>query len=58
MRGDDRQSRAEHYREIAESLGRLARQTRFPDVRQDLIELAANFERMAEHAEKWQSIDR
>ena len=52
------QSRAEHYREISESLSRLARQTRHDEVRRELLELADRFERIAEHADKWEGADR
>ena len=58
MAGDDRQSRAEHYREIALSLARLASQMQFHEVRQQLFTLAEQFERMAEFAEKWEEIER
>ena len=51
MTRDDHQSRSEHYRDVADSLRRLARQTRFPEVRQELFDLAVGFERMAEFAE-------
>ena len=37
---------------------RLARQTRFPEVRQELFDLAEGFDRMAEFAEKWHTADR
>jgi hypothetical protein len=53
-----RQSRAEHYREVADSLARLARQTAHFEVRQELLELAERFERIAQHAEKWEDIER
>jgi hypothetical protein len=58
MTGDDHQSRSEHYRDVADSLRRLARQTQFPDVRRDLFELADSFERMAEFSEKWEPAER
>jgi hypothetical protein len=58
MSSDDRQSRAEHYREIADSLDRLARRTRHDDIRRELSDLAERFERIAEHAERWGTIDR
>jgi hypothetical protein len=51
-------SRSEHYRDVAASLRRLARQTQFPDVRRDLFELADSFERMAEFTEKWDAVER
>jgi hypothetical protein len=52
------QSRAEHYRQIADSLARLARQTRHFEVRQELLELAERFELIAEHADKWEGVER
>ncbi len=58
MSSDEPQSRAEHYRDIADSLGRLAGQTRHSEIRQELLDLAERFERMAQHAEKWPSIER
>jgi len=58
MTGDDHRSRSEHYRDVADSLRRLARQTQFPDVRRDLFELADSFERMAEFSEKWEPAER
>jgi hypothetical protein len=36
----------------------LARQTRHPDVKQELLDLAERFERIAEHAEKWEEAGR
>ena len=56
MTGEDRQSRAEYYREIADKLHRLARQTQFTETRRELEDLAERFERIAEHAEKWQNL--
>jgi hypothetical protein len=58
MTGDDGQSRAEHHREVALSLSRLAGQMRYHEVRQQLFALAEQFERMAEFAEKWEEIER
>lgn len=58
MASDDRQSRGEHYREIAASLVRLAGRMQFHEVRQQLLTLAEQFERMAEFAEKWEEIER
>jgi hypothetical protein len=58
MTGDHRQSRAEHYREIAASLARLAERMQFHEARQQLFTLAEQFERMAEFAEKWEEIER
>ena len=58
MAGDDRQSRAERYREIAASLSRLGGQMQFYEARQQLFTLAEQFERMAEFADKWEDLDR
>jgi hypothetical protein len=58
MTSGDHQSRSEHYRDVADSLRRLARQTQFSDVRRDLVELADSFERMAEFTEKWEPAER
>ena len=58
MTGDDAHSRAEHYREIALSLARLAGQMQYHEPRQQLFALAEQFERMAEFAEKWEDIER
>jgi len=58
MTGEDGHSRAEHYREIALSLARLAGQMQYHEVRQQLFTLAEQFERMAEFAEKWEEIER
>jgi hypothetical protein len=54
MASGDHQSRSEHYRDVAGSLRRLARQTQFPQVRQELSDLADRFERMAEFTAKWE----
>lgn len=53
----DGQSRAEYYRQIALKLSRLAEQTRHFEVKQELLDLAGRFERIAEHAEKWQEVE-
>jgi hypothetical protein len=58
MAGDDRQSRAERYREIAASLSRLGGQMQFHEARQQLFTLAEQFERMVEFADKWEDLDR
>jgi hypothetical protein len=41
----------ELYREAAEAVRQLARQARLADVRADLLDLAARFERLATYAE-------
>jgi len=38
-----------HYREIAHRLRELARQCRFPGARRELLNLAASFDRRADH---------
>ena len=40
-----------HYREIADKLRELARQCRFPGARRELLDLAASYERRADHFE-------
>ena len=58
MPNSENQSRAAHYREIANSLNQLARQTRHFEIKQELLDLAERFERIAEHADKWADADR
>jgi len=58
MTGDERQSRAEHYREIAARLTQLARVTSHSEIKQELSDLAERFERIAEHADKWEPAER
>ena len=43
---------ADYYRELAEKVRELARQSPLPDVRQDLLELAGRFDEMAAQAER------
>ena len=38
-----------HYREMAHGLRKLARQCRFPGARRELLQLAANYDRRADH---------
>ena len=45
----------ELYREAAERLRQLARECRLPDIRGDLLDLSARFERMATYLEAGQS---
>ena len=40
-----------HYREVAHGLRKLARQCRFPGARRELLQLAANYDRRADHFE-------
>jgi hypothetical protein len=52
---------AEPYRAVGEYLSRaarlrrLAQETRYPDVRERLILMAAGFERLADQVEKWEN---
>jgi len=48
---DVEQSIPELYREAAEKVRQLARQARLTDIRGDLLELAARFERAAAYAD-------
>jgi hypothetical protein len=48
---DAEQPIPELYREAAEQVRQLARQARLTDIRGDLLELAARFERMAGYAD-------
>ena len=45
----------ELYREAAERLRQMARECRLPDIRGDLLDLSARFERMAAHFEAQRS---
>jgi hypothetical protein len=51
----DEQSRAEEYLSRAAEMRRLARSTRFPEVRTRLLMMATGFERLADQVEKWES---
>jgi len=46
---------AGEYLSQAATLRQLARETRYPDVRERLLLMAASFERLAEQVEKWES---
>jgi hypothetical protein len=48
---DAEQPIPELYREAAEQIRQLARQARLTDIRGDLLELAAKFERLAANAD-------
>lgn len=48
---DAEQPIPERYREAAEQVRRLARQARLTDIRDDLLALAARFERLAANAD-------
>jgi hypothetical protein len=39
----------EHYREIARKIRAVARECRFANARQELLDLAASYERRADH---------
>jgi hypothetical protein len=49
------QSRAEEYLRRAGTLRALAGKTRYPEVRQRLLGMAAGFERLADQVEKWEN---
>jgi hypothetical protein len=40
-----------HYREMAQGLRKLAHQCRFPGARRELLQLAASYDRRADHFE-------
>jgi hypothetical protein len=42
------------YRSQAARLRRLAQETRYPEVRERLLLMAAGFERLADQVEKWE----
>jgi hypothetical protein len=42
------------YLSRAATLRRLARKTRYPDVRERLLLMAVGFERLADQVEKWE----
>jgi hypothetical protein len=44
-----------HFREIAQGLRTLARRCRYPGARKELLDLAASFERRADHFDARQS---
>jgi hypothetical protein len=45
---DAARSESDHYRDVASKLRELARQFRFPEGRQELLELALRYERRAD----------
>jgi len=51
----DEQSRAGDYLERAAMLRALAVETRYPEIRQRLLGMAAAFERLADQVEKWEA---
>jgi hypothetical protein len=48
-------SRAGKYLSQAAMLRRLAQDTRYPEVRERLLLMAAAFQRLADQVEKWES---
>ena len=50
-RGSDLPLDGAHYREMAHGLRKLARQCRFPGARRELLQLAASYDRRADHFE-------
>jgi hypothetical protein len=48
---DEQQASAGHYREIAEKIRQLARQTRIVEVQEELSDLADELDRMAKLAD-------
>ena len=51
LRGSNLPLDGAHYREMAHGLRKLARQCRFPGARRELLQLAASYERRADHFE-------
>ena len=47
---DEQEASAGHYREIAEKIRQLARQTHIPEAQQELFDLADRLDRMADLA--------
>jgi hypothetical protein len=43
------------YISQAATVRRLARETRYPDIRERLLLMTVSFERLAEQVEKWES---
>jgi hypothetical protein len=52
---DVRLPRAEYCRQTAEEIRQFARQSRFPEIGEELFQLADRFDRMAAHLEKRES---
>jgi predicted phage gp36 major capsid-like protein len=48
---DEQRAMGEHYRDIAEKIRQIARQSDIPRIRQEVFELADRLHRMAEVAE-------
>ena len=51
----EEQSRAGTYVRQASTMRALASKTRFPEVRERLLLMAAGFERLADQVEKWEN---
>ena len=51
----EKQSRAGEYLRQAATLRRLAGNSRYPDVRERLLWMAAGFERLADQVENWEN---
>ena len=49
LQGNAARPDSEHYREMARKLRELAREFRFPGARQELLDLAARYERRADN---------
>jgi hypothetical protein len=49
---DERQRRAEYYHRTAEEIGQFARQSRFPQIGEELFRFADRFDRLAAHLER------
>jgi hypothetical protein len=47
VEGDEQRGSDEHLREIAEKVRQLARQTKLPETREELFDLADRLDRMA-----------
>ena len=45
--GDEEQTRARHYREIAQRIRELARQARIAEIQEQLFDLADRFDELA-----------
>jgi hypothetical protein len=52
MVSDAQPPRAEYYRQTAEEIRQFAQQSRFPEIGEELFELADRFDRMAAHVER------
>ena len=48
---DEQRATGEHYREIAEKIRQVARQSHIPQIREELFELADRLDQMAQAVE-------